>query len=674
MSVIPAFSRRRACLSLAALALCTALSVASATASSQVLPGDDFYAYANGDWLAATTIPPDRDGWGADYAVSAETDRRVARLIEQASAREATGDVRRVVDYYRAFMDEAGIEARGTAPLRPLLEEIAAIRDRHQLARALGASLRADVDPLNATNFQTENLFGLWVAQGLTDPDNYVPYLLQGGLGLPDRSYYLERGARMAQLRRAYHGHVASMLRLAGYADTQARAARVVELERQLARAHASREASADVQKANNPWTARDFATRAPGMDWPAFFDAAGLAGQPRFIVYHPGAVKGAAALVAQAPLQAWRDWLAFHAVNRYGGKLPRAFVEQRFAFYGRTLEGTPQLSERRRRALAAVNDALPEAVGRMYVETHFPPEAKARVQQMVGNIVAAFRRRIEQLDWMAPSTKREAQAKLDALYVGVGYPEKWMGYEGLVIRPDDAFGNAVRSEQFHYRRQLAKLGTKVDPTEWSMPPQEVNAVNMPMQNALNFPAAILQPPYFDPDAPDARNYGGIGATIGHEISHSFDDQGAQFDAKGRLRDWWTPADAAHFKRASARLVAQYDAYRAFPDLKLNGQLTLSENLADLAGLAAALDGFHASLGEGNATAAADREFFLGYAQSWRSMTREAALRNEIATDGHAPPKWRTYTVRNLDAWYRAFDVQPGQALYLPPEQRVRVW
>jgi endothelin-converting enzyme/putative endopeptidase len=655
---------------MAALALCAALSPATA----QVLPGDDFYTYANGAWMAATTIPPDRDGWGADYAVSEETDRRVARLIEQASQRDAAGDVRRVVDYYRAFMDEAGIEARGVAPLRPLLADIAAIRDRRQLARALGAGLRADVDPLNATNFRTENLFGLWIAQGLTDPDNYVPYLLQGGLGLPDRSYYLDQGPRRTKLRAAYQAHVAAMLRLAGVPDAPARAARVLELERQLARAHASREASADVQRANNPWTARDFATQAPGMDWSAFFDAAGLAGQQRFIVYHPGAVKGAAALVARAPLQAWRDWLAFHTVNQFAGKLPRAFVEQRFAFYGRMLAGTPQLSERRRRALAAVNDALPQAVGKMYVETYFPPEAKARVRQMVGNIVAAFRRRIDQLDWMAPSTKREAQAKLDALYVGVGYPETWMGYEGLDIRPDDAFGNAVRSEQFHYRRQLAKLGTKVDPTEWSMPPQEVNAVNMPMQNALNFPAAILQPPYFDPEASDARNYGGIGATIGHEISHSFDDQGAQFDAKGRLRDWWTPADAAHFKEASARLVAQYDAYQPFSDLKLNGQLTLSENLADLAGLAAALDGFHASQGQGNATPAADREFFLGYAQSWRSKTREAALRNEVATDGHAPPKWRTYTVRNLDAWYRAFDVQPGQALYLPPGERVRVW
>ncbi|WEF35794.1 M13 family metallopeptidase [Pseudoduganella chitinolytica] len=668
MSVFPPSARRVARLSLAVLAL------HAAPVLAQVLPGDDFYTYANGAWLAATTIPPDRQGWGADYAVSEETDRRIAGLIEAASARDATGDVRRVVDYYRAFMDEAGIEARGSAPLRPLLAEIEAIRDRRQLAAALGASLRADVDPLNATSFETENLFGVWIAQGLTDPDNYVPYLLQGGLGLPDRAYYLDQTARMKKLRAMYRAHVAAMLRLAGYGDADARAGRVVELERQLARAHATREASADVQRANNPWRARDFAAKAPGMDWPAFFAAAGLARQERFIVYHPGAVKGAAALVARAPLQAWRDWLAFHTVNQKAGALPRAFVEQRFAFYGRTLIGTPQLSERKRRGLAAVNAALPEAVGKMYVETYFPPEAKARVQRMVGNIVAAFGRRIDNLDWMAPSTKREAKAKLDTLYVGVGYPDKWLGYDGLEIRPDDAFGNAGRAELFHYRRQLTKLGTPVDKTEWSMPPQLVNAVNMPMQNALNFPAAILQPPYFDPAAPEARNYGGIGATIGHEISHSFDDQGAQFDAKGRLRDWWTPADAAHFKAASARLVAQYDRYQAFPDLKLNGQLTLSENLADLAGLAAALDGFHASQGEGGATPGADREFFLGYAHSWRSKTREAALRNEIATDSHAPPQWRTYTVRNLDAWYRAFDVQPGQALYLPPGQRVRVW
>jgi endothelin-converting enzyme/putative endopeptidase len=308
-----------------------------------------------------------------------------------------------------------------------------------------------------------------------------------------------------------------------------------------------------------------------------------------------------------------------------------------------------------------------------MYVERYFPAEAKVRLQSMVANIVDSFRKRVDALDWMAPATKKEAQEKLRTLYVGVGYPDKWTTYDGLEIKADDAMGNALRAEQFHYKQQLAKLGKKVDPTEWCMPPHVVNAVNMPMQNALNFPAAILQPPFFDMKATDALNYGAIGAVIGHEISHSFDDQGAQFDSKGRLRDWWTKDDGEHFKQAAAKLVAQYDAYEAFPDLKLNGTLTLSENLADLAGLAAALDAYHVSLG-GKATPAQDRDFFNGYAASWANKARDASLRNQVMTDGHSPAKWRTYTVRNLDAWYRAYDVKPGQKLYLAPEQRVRVW
>ena len=665
-----------------ALALSGALTAAFAqttaaptpTPAAVAMPGDDFYAYANGTWLAATEIPADRGSWGAGYVLADETNQRITQLIEEAAQRTSGTDPRRAADYYRAFMDEAGIEARGAAPLQPVLKRIAAIADKKSLAQALGASLRADVDPLNATDFSTENLFGLWIAQGLTDPDNYVPYLLQGGLGLPDRSFYLDDNERMSKLRTAYQAHIAATLKLAGFADPEARAARVFELDRRLAQSHATRETSADIQKANNTWTDRDFVVNAPGLDWQAFFAGAGLGKQKKFIVYHPGAVKGAAALVAELPVQTWQDWLAFHTVNHFSPVLSKAFVEQRFDFYGRTLAGTPQLSPRGKRGLSAVNDALPEAVGKLYVEKYFPPQAKARVQQMVVNIVNAFHQRIDKLDWMAAPTKREGVAKLKALYVGVGYPEKWVTYDGLDIKADDAFGNALRSEQFHYRHELAKLGRKVDAKEWSMSPQEVNAVNMPMQNALNFPAAILQPPFFDPNGTDARNYGGIGAIIGHEISHSFDDQGAQFDSKGRLRDWWTPSDASHFKAAAGKLVAQYDAYQAFPDLKLNGQLTLSENLADLAGLAAALDAYHASLGSKGASPEADRDFFTGYAQSWRTKTRDAVLRNQVATDGHAPAQWRTYTVRNLDDWYRAFDVRPGQALYLPPEQRIRVW
>jgi putative endopeptidase len=648
---------------------------APAAQAQEAIPaaGDDFFGHVNAEWLAKTQIPADKGSWGAGSALGDATNERIVKLIEETAAKSPTGDTRRVTDMYRAFMDEAAIEANGQKSVKPVLDQINAIKDKAGLVRALAGTIRADVDPLNSTNFYTENLFGIWIAQGLTDPNHYVPYILQGGLGLPDRAYYLDDNQRMQQLRTAYQAHIAAMLKLAGYSEPETRAARVFELERKLAQSHGSREDSADIQKANNTWTMRDFAAKAPGIDWHAFFRTAGLGKQDKFIVYHPSAVIGSAALVNEMPLQAWKDYLAFHTVNHFGSSLPKAFVEQRFDFYGRTMNGTPQISPRWKRGLSVVNNAVPDAAGKMYVERYFPAESKARLQTMMANIVDAFRKRVDALDWMAPATKKEAQEKLRTLYVGVGYPDKWTSYEGLVIKPDDAVGNSMRAEQFHYKQQLAKLGKKVDPTEWCMPPHVVNAVNMPMQNALNFPAAILQPPFFDAKASDALNYGAIGAVIGHEISHSFDDQGSQFDSKGRLRDWWTKEDGEHFQKAAAALVAQYNAYEAFPDLKLNGTLTLSENLADLAGLAAALDAYHVSIG-GKFTPAQDRDFFNGYAASWANKSRDAALRNQVMTDGHSPAKWRTYTVRNLDAWYQAYDVKPGQKLYLAPEQRVRVW
>jgi predicted metalloendopeptidase len=643
---------------------------ANAASAAAVLPGDDFFEYANADWLKATSIPVDRGSWSAMAQLAEETNQRIVKLIEAVpGAKHAGTEAQKVNDYYRAFMDEAGIDAKGTAPMQPALKRIAAIKDKTELTRALAATVRADVDPLNATEFHTENILGLWVSQGMNEPKRNMPYLLQGGLGLPDRVYYLEDDERMHKLRTAYQAHIAAMFKLAGYSDPETRAARVYELERKLALTHASREDSADVLKANNTWSAADFAKKAPGMDWKLFFHAAGLGRQQHFMLWHPGAVVGVAALLKECSLDAWKDFLAFHTINTNAAHLPQAFTEQHFDFYGRTLGGTPQIAVRWKRALDAVNAGMPDAVGKMYVATYFPPEARTKLQQMVTNIVHAFHGRIDRLAWMAPATRKEAHAKLDALYVGVGYPDRFTSYAHLAVKPDDAYGNAERASRLHYAQQLAKLQQPVDGKEWCMPPQLVNAVNMPMQNALNFPAAILQPPFFDPTGPDALNYGAIGAIIGHEISHSFDDSGAQFDAEGRLRDWWTPADAAHFKGASAALVAQYSSYKPFPDLAINGQLTLSENLSDLAGLAASYDAFKAAIPQGD-----DRAFFLGYAQSWRSVAREPSLRRQVMTDGHAPAKWRTYTVRNLDAWYKAFNVQPGQQLYLAPQERVRVW
>ncbi|MGZ8318163.1 MAG: M13 family metallopeptidase [Telluria sp.] len=647
----------------------------AATPSMTVMPGDDFFAYANADWLAKTEIPADRSTWGAGAALAEETNERIRKMIESVAAdKNAKGEARMVADYYSTFMDEAGIEAKGTGPLKAELAKIDAIKDRAGLVRALGASLRADVDPLNATDFFTENLFGLWVAQGLNEPSRNTPYLLQGGLGMPDRAYYLTQSERMAGLRTKYQQHIAAMLKLAGYADAEARAARVFALEMAIAQSHAPREDSANVLKANNSWTMKDFAANAPGMDWSAFFKAAGLSGQNKFIVWHPGAVKGAASLVGSGDVAAWKDFLAFHTINHHASMLPKAFADQNFEFYGNAMSGTPQQSLRWKRALNATNAALDEPVGHLYVDRYFPAENKKRLQEMVGNIVTAFSKRVEKLDWMAPATRAHAQEKLKTLFVGIGYPDKWKSYSGLKIVKGDALGNAVRAERFQYAQALAKLKKPVDRTEWSMPPHVVNAVNMPMQNSLNFPAAILQPPFFDPKASDAVNYGAIGAVIGHEISHSFDDQGAQFDAQGRLRDWWTKADLEHFKTAANKLVDQYAAYKPFPDLAVNGQLTLSENLADLAGLAASYDAFKAAQAGKASPVNGDREFFIGYGNTWRSKAREGAARQRILTDGHSPGEYRTATVRNLDAWYQAFDVKPGQKLYLAPAERVRVW
>jgi endothelin-converting enzyme/putative endopeptidase len=648
---------------------------AAAPAAATLTPGDDFYAWANRDWLATAQIPADKSAWGAGGELVEETNQRIAKMVEALAAdKKAGGEGRKVGDYYAAYMDEAAIEQRGMDPIKPMLAHIDGIKDKAGLVHVLGENLRADVDALNSTNFYTENLFGIWIAQDLTDPHKYRPYVLQGGLGLPDRAYYVDNSERMTGLRAKYQDYIATMFKLAGYSDPAARAKRVMDLEMKIAQVHGTREDSADVLKANNHWTMADFAKNAPGMDWKALFKAAKLGDQQTFIVWHPGAAKGEAALVASEDLQAWKDWLAFHRLNHLAGVLPKAFVDARFDFMGKTLSGTPQQSVRWKRALSATNGAMDEAVGHLYVDRYFPAESKKRIQEMVKNIVAAFSQRIDKLDWMAPATRAEAKNKLKTLYVGIGYPDKWKSYAGLKVSPTDAFGNAVRAEEYGTAQEFAKLHQKVDRTEWSMPPQLVNAVNMPLQNALNFPAAILQPPYFDPKASDAVNYGAIGSIIGHEISHSFDDQGAQFDSQGRLRDWWTKADGEHFRKSAGALAAQYSAYKPFPDLAINGQQTLSENLADLAGLAASYDAYHASLGGKPAPANADQQFFEGFAQSWRTVMREPALRRAVLTDGHAPAQWRTYTVRNLDAWYNAFDVKPGQKLYLAPEQRVRVW
>lgn len=645
-----------------------------------VKPGDDFEEYANGGWRAKTEIPADRSSTGVFLEVFNKAEANNAAIVQAAlKANAAAGtDQRRIADWFNAYTDTAAIEQRGLAPLGEEMDAIAGLADKKMLSAMLGGNIRADVDPLNATNFETENLFGIFVTQALGQPDTTVPYLLQGGLGLPDRDYYVSDKPEMGKIRDQYRAYVGKLLSLANVTEPDARAQRIVELETRIARAHADIVTSQDAQKANNPWKKADFAKKAPGIDWDAFWNAAGLGSQQDFIVWQPGAVTGLAKLVASEPIQTWQDWLTFHRINEVTDVLPAAFDQAHFEFFSHQLNGTPKARPRDKRAIASLNTWLGDAVGQLYAKDYFPASSRADIQVMVKGILGAFDKRVAALDWMAPATKAEARRKIETMQVGIGYPDTWRSYAGLDVKADDPVGNLRRAQLAEYRHQLAKIRKPVNRGEWWMTPQTVNAVNLPLQNALNFPAAILQAPFYDPKADAASNYGSIGAVIGHEISHSFDNLGATFDASGRLRNWWTKEDLAHFNQAGAALVAQYDAYEALPGLRLNGKQELGENIADVAGLTAAYEAYHAALGGKAAPVigglTGDQRFFLAFAQSWRDKSREQQLRARIATDVHAPSRWRAQTVRNLDAWYAAFGVQAGQKLFLAPDKRVKVW
>ncbi|HTV86760.1 MAG TPA: M13 family metallopeptidase [Dyella sp.] len=645
-----------------------------------IKPGDDFFGYANGTWLKTAQIPADRSSTGTFLQVYEQAEKHTAELIKNiGSAHAAPGsNERKIADYYAAVMDTANIEKRGLASIKPQLEQIDAIKTRDDLATVLGSEQRADVDPINNTNFHTEHLFGLFVTQGLEDPAHNMAYLLQGGIAMPSREYYLSQDAQMAAFRAKYQTYVTSLLKLAGTPDADAQAKAIIALETKIAKAQESLVDSQDVHKANNVWSMSDFAHKAPGLDWTAYFKAAGLGDQQHIDVWQPSATTGIAALVSSEPIQTWKDLLRYHLLDSSAPLLPKAYDELNFNFYGTTLQGTPKQQERWKRGVAITNVDLGDAVGQIYIKHYFPASSKAKVQALVKNIIAAFAERIDTLAWMTPATRAKAKEKIATLRVGVGYPESWRDYASLEIKRDDPLGNHRRAELFEYRHQLAKLNQPVDRGEWWMTPQTVNAVNLPLQNALNFPAAILQPPFFDPRSDDAANYGAIGAIIGHEISHSFDNTGADFDAQGKMENWWTPEDAAHFQAATQKLVKQYDQYVALPGLHVNGQQTLGENIADVSGLTAAFAAYHKSLDGKPAPVidglTGDQRFFLAFGQAWRSKIRDAALRQRLATDVHAPANFRAQTVRNIDGWYDAFNVKPGEKLYLAPDERVKIW
>ena len=664
----------------AAYTLGTDLGISKEAMDTSVKPGDDFYAYANGNWQKATQIPADRSSIGAFYTAFLETEKRTRELVDAIvkSGGDPGTDDGRIAAFYNAYMNTKAIDAAGMKPIEADLARFDTIADKAALSTILGEQTRADVDPLNATDFNTENLFGIFVSQGLATPGEVIPYMLQGGLGLPEREYYLSADPKMASIRDAYKAYIAKLLTQAGVADADAKAQRVFDLETKIARAHATREESEDFTKSADVWTKADFAKKAPGIDWDAYFAAAGLDKAAKFGAYHARAITGLSALVASQPLEAWKDWLVFHQINSHTDVLPSALDDAHFAFYGTTLSGTPQQRSRDKRALDALNTYLGDAVGRVYAEKYFPASAKAEVGDMVKGIKAAFAKRVSAIDWMAPETKKEAIKKVETIVVGVGYPETWRDYGSSTVGADNAYANEIAGGKSEYAPQLPKMGKPMDKAEWWMTPQTVNAVNLPVQNALNFPAAILQPPFFNAAADPAYNYGAIGAVIGHEISHSFDNNGAAFDSTGALRNWWTAADLKKFEEAGAALAAQFDTYKPFPDLAVNGKLTLGENIADVAGLQAAYDAYHASLGGKAAPVidgfTGDQRFFIAYAQTWATKMRDEALRARIATDGHAPGMYRALTVRNLDAWYKAFDVKEGDKLYLAPDKRVRVW
>ena len=642
-----------------------------------VKPGDDFYRFTNGRWLKTVAVPAGQSNYGTSAMLMEKTNERVRNLIQESTtAGAAKGSVtQKVGDYFAAYMDEEGIEARGLRPLADEMTTISAISDKRSLSAYLGTTLNTEVDGLTSN---ADHIFGVWVNQGFADSEHYVFHLMQGGLGMPDRDDYLDPSPKMAALRAQYQSHIAAILKLAGVADSETKAPPILSLEIRMAQAHAPDADAADVFKQNNPWKRAEFSSKAPGMDWDAYFAAAGVSGQSEFIVWQPSAVTGTAALVGSESIELWKDYLRFHLVERYAAVLPKAVAAEDFAFYGKILSGMQQMPDRSKNAIGATNAALGQAVGQLYIQRYFPPEAKAAAQAIVGNLIIAYRSRISNLAWMSAQTKERALAKLAALRIGVGYPDKWIDYSTLVVARDDAFGNMRRAELFNRSRNLAKLGQPVDPDEWRIDPQIVGAVIVFSPNSEFFSASILQPPYFDSQGDAASNYGSAGAGIAHEISHSFDELGNIYDAQGRLGKWWTADDLAKYRAAGLKLAMQFDGYCPFSDLCVNGKRVLGENIADLAGLLVAHDAYILSL-KGKTDVVingltGEQRFLVAFAQRWRKVQSEAALRAQVTGDTHAPGEYRSDTVRNVEDWYKAFEIVPGDKLYLKPADRVAIW
>jgi predicted metalloendopeptidase len=641
-----------------------------------VRPADDLYRFANGTWLRSTQIPPDLSEIGSFTTLSLQSQADQRTLIEQAARKDGDGayhdptvaaNARKIGNLYASFMDTARLDRLGAAPLRPYFAAVDGIGNPTDLLRHLGAIQR----------FSASNPIGLSVDQDAKDATRYITGVFQDGLSLPDRDYYLSNDQRMVDIRAKYRSYMVKMLGLAGLPDPDGTARRVLGLETKLASASWTNVQNRDAQATYNKFTVAD-ATGRTGIDWAGYLDAAGVH-QPVIDIGQPSFFSTLAGLLRNVGLDTWKQYLKWHLIEDNAPYLSSDFVNTRFDFVGKVLGGRQQNAERWRRGVTAVNSAMGEALGQLYVQKYFPPGAKQRADALVRQIIDAYRVSIDGLDWMGPQTKRVAKQKLDKLAVKIGYPSKWKDYSSLVIRPDDLIGNLDRAARLQHQRALDKLGKPVDRSEWFMTPQTVNAYYSPAMNEIVFPAAILQKPFFDPKADDAVNYGAIGSVIGHEISHAFDDQGSKYDAEGNLRDWWTPADAKAFQAKTQALVAQYKSYEPLPGVHINGELTLGENIADLSGLTVANRAYQASLAGKPAPAldgfTGQQRFFLGFAQVWRTKQRPEAERMSLLTDEHSPGEFRCDgVVPNVDAFYTAFDVKPGDKLYKPPGQRIHIW
>jgi putative endopeptidase len=627
-----------------------------------VAPGDNFYKFGNGTWEKVTPIPADKSNYGAFNVLADLSEERTKGILEAAAADPNS----KIGTAFTTYLDTATIESKGLAPIQPWLAKIKSMTKAGYPALLAEGSFGG-----------VRGVFGTGVGQDDKDPQTYVMGLRQGGLGLPDRDYYISTDPKLAEAKTAYIAHIAKMLTLAGEANADARAKAIVDFETEIAKVSWTRIDSRDADKTYNKMSVADLQKSAPGFDFVGYFKALGTP-VDTVIVAQPTAVTAIAKLVSNAPVAVLQDQLLLRSLDSYADVLPKAFDEENFAFYEKTLGGTPEQEARWKRGVEFTTNSLQDDVSKIYVQKYFPPATKAAADKLVHNIIDAMGARIDKLTWMAPETKVKAHEKLAAFTPKIGYPTQWHDYSDMKIVKGDAFGNNWRANEWSRRDDIGHLGKSLQRWEWGMTPMEVNAyANFGMVEIV-FPAAILQPPFFDPNADAAVNYGGIGAVIGHELSHHFDDQGAKYDKTGKLTQWWTDADVAAFKKLSAALVAEYDAYEPLPGMHVKGALTLGENSADLAGLSVAHDAYLKTLGGKAAPVidgyTGDQRFYLGWAQVWRRSYREATLRQRLLVDPHSPSEQRANIVRNMDPWYAAFKPTPGQKLYLAPEQRVRIW